>query len=151
MNEIKIYKKERELLLELLSKYKPKTKLENSIKYSAEYKIRKSYNYTDIIPIDITEVEEKLKSFSAEMLYFFIDEITIKSFEKYLSSQLNNSRNNHILYSNDYWTGVIHISNGDILYLPEALELLKTEDNKAYKELVEKVKFELENPKRDKK
>ena len=61
MDKIKIYKKERELLLDLLGKYEPKTKLEESVKYSVECKIRKAYNYSHLIPVSIAEVEEKLK------------------------------------------------------------------------------------------
>ena len=148
MDKIKIYKKERGLLLDLLGKYEPKTKLEESVKYSVECKIRKAYNYSHLIPVSIAEVEEKLKSFPAEMLYFYIDEVTTEYFEKYFTNQLKYHRDTHVLYSDEYWAGIIHTSDGDILYLPEAVERLKNENNKAYEELVEKVKFELENPKK---
>lgn len=145
-NEIKIYKKERELLLKLLEDYEPKTKLEEDVKFSAKIKIQKAYDVRwHFSEVSIKEIEEKLKTMSPYQLYFCMPEIGQEYLGEYLSNQMKKTKGLCVNYSDEFWTGIEYLSNGDILYPTEGVERLRVENEEAYKKLVEKVKVDLKN------
>jgi hypothetical protein len=135
--EVTVYSKERELLLKLLENYEPETDLEKAIKFSIYYKVKEAYNLTKLSDAEIAEeIQDRIMQKEDYKINWYLEEDAFPM-ENYIYKPQNPDV--HILYGENYWTGMMHLSNNDGIHLIEAIKILKKEKPEKHKELIEKV------------
>ncbi len=141
ITKIEIFEQEKELLFKLLNRYKSENYIEDACLNSLRNKLKRIGYFYNFIVIDrLKEIEEELSKLPIERLGFCIEEIFKSNFITYI---LRKSEGRYTLYTDDYWNEIIRLSSGEVLYIKEAIEILKVENLPAFRKLKNNIKSKI--------